>query len=178
LADPLLAVKDLKTNFYTEEGVVQAVHGMSYDIQPGGIHGRGRSFIVDGASELASPQLRSVGVVLADKDVAAPRAGSLQGPAGVAGHVDAAGGGGHPAARVGAGARGGRIAARAIRRGQAAGRAAARRNAHVPSGRRCSDPARLVREDRVQAHRLRRVPGDGAAGGVRSGDAGIREEAR
>ena len=65
---------------------------------------------------------------------------------------------------VGPDARGGRLAARAFRRGQAADRAAARRDAHVPSGRRCGDPARLVREDRLQAHRLRRVPGDGIAG--------------
>jgi oligopeptide transport system ATP-binding protein len=39
LAAPLLEVKDLKTNFYTEEGVVQAVNGVSYDIMPGEILG-------------------------------------------------------------------------------------------------------------------------------------------
>jgi len=39
LAEPLLQVKDLKTNFYTEEGVVQAVAGVSYDIQAGEIVG-------------------------------------------------------------------------------------------------------------------------------------------
>jgi len=39
LAEALLQVKDLKTNFYTEEGVVQAVAGVSYDIQPGEIVG-------------------------------------------------------------------------------------------------------------------------------------------
>ncbi|TMG03400.1 MAG: ABC transporter ATP-binding protein, partial [Chloroflexi bacterium] len=39
MAEPLLQVKDLKTNFYTEEGVVQAVAGVSYDIQAGEIVG-------------------------------------------------------------------------------------------------------------------------------------------
>ena len=39
MAEALLQVKDLKTNFYTEEGVVQAVAGVSYDIQPGEIVG-------------------------------------------------------------------------------------------------------------------------------------------
>jgi len=39
LADPLLAVKNLRTNFYTEEGVVNAVNGVSYDIMPGEILG-------------------------------------------------------------------------------------------------------------------------------------------
>jgi len=39
LAEPLLQVKNLKTNFYTEEGVVKAVNGVSYDILPGEILG-------------------------------------------------------------------------------------------------------------------------------------------
>jgi len=39
LAEPLLAVKNLRTNFYTEEGVVNAVNGVSYDIMPGEILG-------------------------------------------------------------------------------------------------------------------------------------------
>ncbi len=39
MAEPLLAVKNLRTNFYTEEGVVNAVNGVSYDIQPGEILG-------------------------------------------------------------------------------------------------------------------------------------------
>jgi ABC-type dipeptide/oligopeptide/nickel transport system ATPase component len=32
---PLLQVKDLKTYFYTEEGVVKAVDGVTYDVQEG-----------------------------------------------------------------------------------------------------------------------------------------------
>ncbi len=39
MAEPLLQVKNLKTNFYTEEGVVQAVNGVSYDIEAGEILG-------------------------------------------------------------------------------------------------------------------------------------------
>ncbi len=39
MAETLLQVKDLKTRFYTEEGVVNAVDGVSYDIQKGEILG-------------------------------------------------------------------------------------------------------------------------------------------
>jgi len=39
LAEQLLQVKNLKTNFYTEEGTVQAVNGVSYDVRPGEILG-------------------------------------------------------------------------------------------------------------------------------------------
>jgi oligopeptide/dipeptide ABC transporter ATP-binding protein len=39
LAEPLLQVEDLKTYFYTEEGVVKAVDGVTYDVKPGEIMG-------------------------------------------------------------------------------------------------------------------------------------------
>jgi oligopeptide/dipeptide ABC transporter ATP-binding protein len=39
LAEPLLQVEDLKTYFYTEEGVVKAVDGVTYDVRPGEIMG-------------------------------------------------------------------------------------------------------------------------------------------
>jgi oligopeptide/dipeptide ABC transporter ATP-binding protein len=39
LAEPLLQVKNLKTQFFTEEGVVNAVNDVSYDIMPGEILG-------------------------------------------------------------------------------------------------------------------------------------------
>ncbi|HLW59803.1 MAG TPA: ABC transporter ATP-binding protein [bacterium] len=35
MADPLLSVRNLKTYFYTDEGVVRAVDGLSYDLQRG-----------------------------------------------------------------------------------------------------------------------------------------------
>ncbi len=39
MAESLLQVKNLRTHFYTEEGVVNAVEGVSYDIMPGEILG-------------------------------------------------------------------------------------------------------------------------------------------
>ena len=32
---PLLQVKDLRTYFYTDEGIVKAVDGVTYDVQEG-----------------------------------------------------------------------------------------------------------------------------------------------
>ncbi|MDR7602489.1 MAG: peptide ABC transporter ATP-binding protein, partial [Armatimonadota bacterium] len=35
MGEPLLSVRNLKTYFYTDEGVVKAVDGLSYDLYPG-----------------------------------------------------------------------------------------------------------------------------------------------
>jgi len=39
VAEPLLSVRNLKTYFYTDEGVVKAVDGLSYDLPRGGTLG-------------------------------------------------------------------------------------------------------------------------------------------
>ena len=39
MAEPLLQVKNLRTQFFTEEGIVNAVNGVSYDVMPGEILG-------------------------------------------------------------------------------------------------------------------------------------------
>ena len=39
MAEPLLAVKNLRTQFFTEEGIVNAVNGVFYDVMPGEILG-------------------------------------------------------------------------------------------------------------------------------------------
>jgi oligopeptide/dipeptide ABC transporter ATP-binding protein len=39
LVEPLLQVKNLRTQFFTEEGIVNAVNGVSYDVMPGEILG-------------------------------------------------------------------------------------------------------------------------------------------
>ena len=39
MPEPLLRIVDLKTHFYTDEGVVKAVDGISYELQPGEILG-------------------------------------------------------------------------------------------------------------------------------------------
>lgn len=54
---PLLDVKGLKTYFYTEDGVVQAVNGVDFAIRPGEIMG----LVGESAAEKVSPRFRLCG---------------------------------------------------------------------------------------------------------------------
>jgi oligopeptide/dipeptide ABC transporter ATP-binding protein len=67
MAAPILSVRDLRTNFFTDDGVVQAVRGVSFDVMPGetlgvvGESGCGKSVTALSIMGLVQPPGRVVG---------------------------------------------------------------------------------------------------------------------
>ena len=81
-AKPLLEVKDLKTHFFLDEGVVRAVDGVSFDIRPGvvlgvvGESGCGKSVLARSIMRIVRPPGRTIeGSIMYDKGRRRGRAG-------------------------------------------------------------------------------------------------------